>query len=42
MVGQMTAFGGGGTCGPYGYYQPNQWAMEAGQPLVSSEGSASR
>jgi type IV secretion system protein TrbI len=27
MVGQMTAFGGGGTCGPYGYYQPNQWAM---------------
>ena len=27
MVGQMTAFGGGGTYGPYGYYQPNQWAM---------------
>ena len=27
MVGQMAAFGGGGTYGPYGYYQPNQWAM---------------
>jgi type IV secretory pathway VirB10-like protein len=27
MVGQMTAFGGGGTYGAYGYYQPNQWAM---------------
>jgi type IV secretory pathway VirB10-like protein len=26
MVGQMAAFGGGGTYGPYGYYQPNQWA----------------
>jgi type IV secretory pathway VirB10-like protein len=26
-VGQMDAFGGGGTYGPYGYYQPNQWAM---------------
>ena len=26
-VGQMAAFGGGGTYGPYGYYQPNQWAM---------------
>ncbi len=25
-VGQMAAFGGG-TYGPYGYYQPNQWAM---------------
>jgi len=27
MVGQMAAFGGGGLYGPYGYYQPNQWAM---------------
>jgi type IV secretion system protein VirB10 len=27
MVGQMAAFGGGGGYGPYGYYQPNQWAM---------------
>jgi type IV secretion system protein VirB10 len=27
MLGQITAFGGGGTYGPYGYYQPNQWAM---------------
>jgi type IV secretory pathway VirB10-like protein len=27
MVGQTSAFGGGGTYGPYGYYQPNQWAM---------------
>jgi type IV secretory pathway VirB10-like protein len=27
MVGQMSAFRGGGTYGPYGYYQPNQWAM---------------
>jgi hypothetical protein len=26
MVGQMGAFGGGGLYGPYGYYQPNQWA----------------
>jgi type IV secretory pathway VirB10-like protein len=26
-VGQMAAFGGGGVYGPYGYYQPNQWAM---------------
>ena len=26
-VGQIAAFGGGGgTYGPYGYYQPNQWA----------------
>jgi type IV secretory pathway VirB10-like protein len=27
MVGQMATFGGGGTYGPYGYTQPNQWAM---------------
>jgi type IV secretory pathway VirB10-like protein len=27
MVGQMAAFGGGGTYGANGYYQPNQWAM---------------
>lgn len=26
-VGQLAAFGGGGTYGPAGYYQPNQWAM---------------
>ena len=35
MVGQMAAFGGGGTYGPYGYYQPNQWAM-AGQTAGSA------
>ena len=34
-VGQMAAFGGGGTYGPYGYYQPNQWAM-AGQTAGST------
>ena len=28
MVGQMATFGGSGASyGPYGYYQPNQWAM---------------
>jgi len=27
MVGQMATLGGGGTYGPYGYSQPNQWAM---------------
>jgi type IV secretory pathway VirB10-like protein len=27
MVGQMAALGGSGAYGPYGYYQPNQWAM---------------
>ena len=27
MVGQLATFGGGGTYGPYGYSQPNQWAM---------------
>ncbi len=26
-VGQMATFGGGVSYGPYGYYQPNQWAM---------------
>jgi type IV secretory pathway VirB10-like protein len=26
-IGQMATLGGGGTYGPYGYYQPNQWAM---------------
>jgi type IV secretion system protein TrbI len=26
-VGQLAAFGGGGTYGPAGYYQPNQWAL---------------
>jgi type IV secretory pathway VirB10-like protein len=35
MVGQMAAFGGGGTYGPYGYYQPNQWAT-AGQTAGSA------
>jgi type IV secretory pathway VirB10-like protein len=35
MVGQMAAFGGGGTSGPYGYYQPNQWAT-AGQTAGSA------
>ena len=27
MVGQMATIGSGGTYGPYGYSQPNQWAM---------------
>ncbi len=35
MVGQMAAFGGGGTYGGYGYYQPNQWAM-AGETAGSA------
>ena len=35
MVGQMSAFGGGGVYGPYGYYQPNQWAM-AGETAGSA------
>ena len=36
MVGQMAAFGGGGTTyGPYGYYQPNQWAT-AGETAGSA------
>jgi type IV secretory pathway VirB10-like protein len=35
MVGQMSAFGGGGAYGPYGYYQPNQWAM-AGETAGSA------
>ena len=35
MVGQMSAFGGGGTYGAYGYYQPNQWAM-AGETAGSA------
>jgi type IV secretory pathway VirB10-like protein len=35
MVGQMAAFGGGGTYGPSGYYQPNQWAM-AGETAGSA------
>ncbi len=26
-VGQMATLGGGASYGPYGYYQPNQWAM---------------
>ena len=34
-VGQMAAFGGGGSYGAYGYYQPNQWAM-AGQTAGSA------
>jgi type IV secretory pathway VirB10-like protein len=38
MVGQMAAFGGGGTYGAYGYYQPNQWAM-AGE-MAGSAASA--
>ncbi len=38
MVGQMAAFGGGGMYGPYGYYQPNQWAM-AGE-MAGSASSA--
>jgi len=37
-AGQMAAFGGGGTYGAYGYYQPNQWAM-AGE-MAGSAGSA--
>jgi len=35
MVGQMATFGGGGTYGPSGYYQPNQWAM-AGETAGSA------
>ncbi len=35
MVGQMATFGGGGTNGGYGYYQPNQWAM-AGETAGSA------
>jgi type IV secretory pathway VirB10-like protein len=35
MVGQMATFGGGGAYGPYGYYQPNQWAM-AGETAGSA------
>jgi type IV secretory pathway VirB10-like protein len=35
MVGQMSAFGGGATYGPYGYYQPNQWGM-AGETAGSA------
>jgi type IV secretory pathway VirB10-like protein len=35
MVGQTAAFGGGGVYGPYGYYQPNQWAM-AGETAGSA------
>src|SRR5260370_34675315 len=38
MVGQMAAFVGGGTYGPLGYHQPNQWAM-AGE-TAGSAGSA--
>ena len=26
-IGQMATFGGAASYGPYGYYQPNQWAM---------------
>jgi type IV secretion system protein VirB10 len=26
-LGQMATLSGGGTYGPYGYYQPNPWAM---------------
>ncbi len=37
-VGQMAAFGGGGSYGPYGYYQPNQWAM-AGETAGSGASS---
>ncbi|HZP45660.1 MAG TPA: TrbI/VirB10 family protein [Candidatus Binataceae bacterium] len=43
MVGQMAAFGGGGLYGPYGYYQPNQWAMAgemAGSAASGQLGSA--
>ncbi|MGH7879878.1 MAG: TrbI/VirB10 family protein, partial [Candidatus Binataceae bacterium] len=34
-VGQMATFGGGGTYGPYGYTQPNQFAM-AGETAGSA------
>ena len=37
-VGQMAAFGGGGSYGAYGYYQPNQWAM-AGETAGSGASS---
>lgn len=45
MVGLMAAFGGSGTYGLNGYYQPNQRAIAgemARQPPVSSEASAGR
>lgn len=35
MVGQLATFGGGSSYGPYGYYQPNQWAM-AGETAGSA------
>jgi type IV secretory pathway VirB10-like protein len=35
MVGQMVGFGGGGTYGATGYYQPNQWAV-AGETAGSA------
>jgi type IV secretion system protein VirB10 len=38
MVGQMAATGSGGVYGPYGYYQPDQWAM-AGQTAGSAASS---
>ena len=39
MVGQMATFGGGGASyGPYGYYQPNQWAMASRDGWVSASG----
>lgn len=43
MVGQLATFGGGGAVGPYGYYQPNQWAMAsemAGAGASSQMGAA--
>ena len=42
MVGQMAAFGGGGTYGAYGYYQPNQWAMAGETAGSASVGTAGR
>jgi len=38
MVGQMAAFGGGAGYGPYGYYQPNQWAMAGGMAGSAASG----
>jgi type IV secretion system protein VirB10 len=38
MVGQMATFGGGAGYGPYGYYQPNQWAMAGGMAGSAAAG----
>jgi hypothetical protein len=39
-VGQMATFGGGAPYGPYGYYQPNQWAMASQTARERNESTA--